>query len=455
MKRIVFTILATGLITTSLSAQTNKDTRAKELYYSALDAYENSNYKGALTKLKEAEKTLGGTNARLSHLYAKTYNALGDYSAARAACASYFASKPRKDAGFEDMQEIAEIAAANLATTLRKEMEEAEARKEAEEARISQEKQEAAALAERMKKAAARRAEDAEHQKERDEKELAAYKSAQSANTQDAYQKFIYDYPSGKHASEAKSEMLRKWPYPIRALKNSKYGYIDKNGKFVIKAKYDNATEFSEGLARVGKDGKYGFVDVNGKEVIPLNYTTASNFNYGYAVLKSGNNNAIIVDKNGKTLGENYYDAKSFSEGLAAVQNESYLYGFINTHGDMVISYKFNTVSWFKEGIVAVGKTENGKMKYAYMNKEGEMLTAFEFDEAKDFQGGVGRIKKDGKFGLIDKFGSPITCCEFDYISEFDNQGYAVAKKNGFNVLLDKEGRPWAKVNGKLVKVTL
>jgi hypothetical protein len=94
-------------------------------------------------------------------------------------------------------------------------------------------------------------------------------------------------------------------------------------------------------------------------------------------------------------------------------------------------------------------------MKYAYINKFGELLTGFDFEEAKDFQDGVGRIKMNGKFGLIDKFGSPITCCEYDYISEFEENGLAIAKKNEFNVLLDKEGRPWARVNGKLVKINL
>jgi len=239
-------------------------------------------------------------------------------------------------------------------------------------------------------------------------------------------------------------------------LKNNKYGFIDGSGKMVVKASYNYASEFNEGLARVGKNDKYGFVDEKGKVVIPVQYIAASNFNYGLAVVKK-KNGAYFIDKMGVQFGENtYLDAKSFSEGLAAVQDQYYKYGFINSKGDLVIPFEFSTVSWFREGIAAVGKAEGGKTLYAYISKNGTKLTDFEFEEAKDFQGGIGRVRKNGKFGLIDKFGSPITACEFDYISEFsEGENLALARKNGFDVYLDKEGRLFAKVNNKLVKINL
>jgi len=124
-------------------------------------------------------------------------------------------------------------------------------------------------------------------------------------------------------------------------------------------------------------------------------------------------------------------------------------------NGNEVIPCDYQTVSWFKEGLVAVSKKlENGKTAYAYIDKEGNAVTEFEFEDAKDFQGGVACVKKNGKFGLIDKFGGPITECEYDYISTFNGDGYALAKKNGWDVYLDKEGTPWAKANGKFIRVS-
>lgn len=456
MKKFILSMIAAGAMTSSLSAQTQNEARAQSLYFTAVDELGQNNYKAVLAKAAEISKLLGGTNPRLSYLVAKAQYAQKDYAATQAACKNYFASNPLQDPGYLEMKEISEVAASELETAARHRREEVEARRTAEAEKEKQEQEATAAFEKRMKESADLRAKDAELQKLRDEREATSFKAAQSANTKDAYLNFIYEFPSGKLVAEAKTEMLRKWPSPTRMLKNNKYGYIDKSGKMVIKASYDNASEFSEGMARVGKDNRYGFINEEGKVVIPLEYVAASNFAYGFASVKPNANEAFFINKNGDVMGgTTYKDAKSFSEGLAAVQDQYYMYGFVNTSGNLVIDHQFNEVSWFKEGIAAVGKSEGGKMKYGYVDAKGKMLTGFEFQEAKDFQNGVGRVKKEGKFGLVDKFGNPITNYEYDYISDFSHDGLAVAKKAGFEVLLDVEGRPWARVNGKLIKIKL
>jgi len=54
--------------------------------------------------------------------------------------------------------------------------------------------------------------------------------------------------------------------------KTGKWGFIDKQGKFVINPQFDYISKFSDGLAgvRVGDDktGKWGFIDKQGKFVI-------------------------------------------------------------------------------------------------------------------------------------------------------------------------------------------
>jgi hypothetical protein len=455
MKKLIF-LLIISTAGYSVSAQTINDDKAKSLYFKAIDEYTVGDYRGTLKKIEEVEKLLGGTNPRLSYLTAKSQYKLSNLAEAQTACKKYFASVPKKDPGYEEIQKLSEEINIQLRAEFQKQAAEAAAKRTAEEERLQKEREETLALAKQMEEAALRRAQDIEIQKIKEETEAAMFRKVQQENTKEAYQNFIYDYPSGKYVNQAKAEMQKKWPSPTRMLKNNKYGYIDSKGKMVVKASYDQALEFSEGLARVGKNNKYGFINEKGKVIIPVNYLSASNFNYGLAVVKPATNKAFFIDKNGKPLDENIYrDAKSFSEGLAAVQDESYKYGFINTQGEVIIPFDYTTVSWFKEGIAAVGKNEGGKTLYAYIDQEGNLLTDFEFEEAKDFQNGVGRVRKDGKFGLIDKFGSPITYCQFDYISEFSGEGLALAKKDGYDVLLDMNGQPWIKVNNKLVKITL
>jgi hypothetical protein len=45
----------------------------------------------------------------------------------------------------------------------------------------------------------------------------------------------------------------------------NKYGFIDKHGKQVIPCKFDEASDFSEGLAVIKIGDRYGFINAEGK----------------------------------------------------------------------------------------------------------------------------------------------------------------------------------------------
>ena len=67
--------------------------------------------------------------------------------------------------------------------------------------------------------------------------------------------------------------------YYSKAVNSTRYGFIDRNGKEVIPAKYFDAHEFSNGLAAV-KDtsGKWGFIDPDGNVVIKCQYSEVTDF---------------------------------------------------------------------------------------------------------------------------------------------------------------------------------
>ena len=89
-----------------------------------------------------------------------------------------------------------------------------------------------------------------------------------------------------------------------RVMKNGKYGFIDKNGKTVLEAKYTDASSFVEDRAAV-KDltGYYGYIDATGKFVIPAKYEVAYPFNDGVAFVKEKRSPYYkLIDKTGKVL---------------------------------------------------------------------------------------------------------------------------------------------------------
>jgi len=71
----------------------------------------------------------------------------------------------------------------------------------------------------------------------------------------------------------------------IKFQENGKYGFRDENGNIIIPAKYDNADDFYDGLAKVGSrsSDKYGIIDKTGKEITPLKYDVIGDFSEGLA----------------------------------------------------------------------------------------------------------------------------------------------------------------------------
>ena len=81
---------------------------------------------------------------------------------------------------------------------------------------------------------------------------------------------------------------------PIQCKKNQ-WGYKDKETKtIVIPCIYEDAKDFSEGLAPVKLKGKWGFVDKTGKEKIPCMFDSVSNFWKNIANVALGDKWGII-----------------------------------------------------------------------------------------------------------------------------------------------------------------
>ncbi len=81
------------------------------------------------------------------------------------------------------------------------------------------------------------------------------------------------------------------------------YGYIDANGNFIIHPQFEWAYYFSEGLAEVLINGKSGYIDVTGKVVIQPQFDMANLFSSGLAEVCIGDQ-YYFIDKTGKIIEE-------------------------------------------------------------------------------------------------------------------------------------------------------
>ena len=242
--------------------------------------------------------------------------------------------------------------------------------------------------------------------------------------------------------------------------------YINKKGEVVIEGNFQYETldimqsDFSEGLACVCVDGKYGYIDRNGKMVIKPQYEAARAFSEGLAlvfdedkrniveavsetIIKGKNSPSKFINKKGKTVIDTskYYNAASFYNGISWVFDGEKKYGFIDKKG------KFTGFKYEMNGIIDEELAQTLDFDYKF-DSFGYSLV-YEKGEAKIIDTDSNVIENDlnigkGRYsysnGLLIKNKQDGADVELP----FTDDGYAVLiKQSGmmFEYIIDKNGK--------------
>jgi hypothetical protein len=255
-----------------------------------------------------------------------------------------------------------------------------------------------------------------------------------------------------------------------------RWGYVDKTGRMVIKPQFDEAWEFSGGLAAVAADDKLGYIDRTGKFVIPAEHLLASipppPFSQGLvAVAEQGVGHEVLdeqfvemmnivdstanykagsvidlpavfygfIDKTGKPVLEPKYQyADNFTEGMAVVEVGE-KFGYVDTTGKLVIEPKYAAAQEFSEGLAAVVLAGDSAEKSGYIDRTGKMIIKPQFKgSVGPFSQGLALVEfpasSGPKYGFIDKTGKIKIKPRFDEVSSFFEglAGARVGAKWGF-----------------------
>lgn len=254
-------------------------------------------------------------------------------------------------------------------------------------------------------------------------------------------------------------------------------GYIDNTGKVIIRPQFDEAWNFSEGLAPVRVDDKWGYIDETGKIVIAPQFFQVSSFKEGLACVgaffKSGPVNDRVgnygyIDKSGKfVIKPQFGVAFDFSDGLAQIQTEDYKDGYIDKSGKVVfwddrltedfsngralfktnsnmpgsmtgymdktgktaLSPKFDWGESFSEGVACVSLNK----KAGFIDTNGQTVIGFRFDSCRSFSEGLAAVMVGDKWGYIDKFGKMIIEPRFAEAEQFSDDVAVVRMVEGSN----------------------
>ena len=153
-------------------------------------------------------------------------------------------------------------------------------------------------------------------------------------------------------------------------------------------------------LAPVCISGKWGFINKNGKYVINPQFDKVGYFHCGLAAVRINNNNG-------------YYSGYG-------------RWGFINADGEYVVNPQFDEVHRFYEGVAAVKRGE----KWGFIDEWGGYVAEPQYDKVEDFSEGLARVYiagrsnmwgeyEKGRWGFIDKTGSYVINPQFDEVGSF------------------------------------
>lgn len=230
----------------------------------------------------------------------------------------------------------------------------------------------------------------------------------------------------------------------IRCKVNDKYGYLDLKGNEVIVTRYDDANDFINGLARVGKkltaSGStilYGFIDKKEKEIVPIIYPSANLGLYQFGLIKAKDpetNRFGYYDKTGKWVLQPVYLEATNSDYLGGlwVKMTDGKFHYINKAGKDfgTIDSKGSAYYFFGESGYSV--YEDAENSYMLIDKTGNPIKIIEdCDGIYSFVNDIAgyKCKSKGKYGFLDLNGNKIITCDYDGFAAFSEGISKIDKK--------------------------
>lgn len=252
----------------------------------------------------------------------------------------------------------------------------------------------------------------------------------------------------------------------MSAVQDNKYFILDKSGNILFSSSdYLFLGISSEGYISAAKkvddDVKMGYIDKNGKELIKPQFNIAYDFKNGRALVKNADDKYALIDNTGKIIKElNYENVSPADDNKTFIfTDENNLYGYLDENGDVFIKPKFTNAYHYEDkmAIVSIEDTSKNIGKWGVIDKKGEYLIKPKYTSIVYLGEGLFAVSKDEiegsemyvKKAIVNQDDKQLT--EFEYYNiggnkdkKIDN-GYISVSDGKHTFLLDKKGKQISK----------
>ncbi len=226
-----------------------------------------------------------------------------------------------------------------------------------------------------------------------------------------------------------------------------------------IDRQYDEkATDKRQTLYYAMKDYKVGIIDSSGVVVLPFEYDKIGPYSQNCFVFMKDGKIGAVNDKNEMLLPFKYdmiLPPNRYIDSLYAVQSGG-KWALAHRGGNLVTDYIFSNVEddimkmtlymgdnyyylWsdFTEGLAAVRKDG----KYGFIDKKGNLVLPMQYEGASPFSEGLAAVQGDNGWRFINKKGETVIAGPFYYCPSSFQNGYATITTDDGEYTIDKKGK--------------